>query len=142
MIVAEINNQIRASFNQRFFKKIISNASRLLKIRKRTLVSVALVNKITSQKLNVAYRRINQPTDVLSFASREVRLPHCQEKNYLGEIIICYPLARKQAKEYKVAVQAELARLLIHGLLHLTGYHHQTDGQRKKIEKLTEKILN
>lgn len=142
MIVIEINNQVKVEMDLRFLKKIVQTASCLLKIKKRTLVSVALVDKKTSQKINLAYRHINRPTDVLSFGDDDKKIIKSQEKNYLGEIIICYPLAKKQVEEYGVTVQKELARLLVHGLLHLKGYHHQTAVERKKMENLTTKILS
>lgn len=138
MIVLEINNQVKARFNKKFLIKTSQRAGCCLKVKDRKTVSLALVSSATSQRLNKKYRGLNQPTDVLSFSPAKTK-PFSSE--YLGEIVICLPIARKQAKLEQTSIQAELARLMVHGLLHLTGFHHPTAGQRKKIEKLTAKIL-
>ncbi|MFH1225891.1 MAG: rRNA maturation RNase YbeY [bacterium] len=121
MIVLEINNLAKARFNKKYLIKVAQRTGARLKLKGKRLVSLALVGTIASQKLNRQYRRLDRPTDVLSFrASASGRI----KSEYLGEIIICYPLAQTQARDYKISVQSELERLLIHGLRHLTGHHH------------------
>ena len=84
------------------------------------------------QELNHRYLREDHPTDVLSFAmleSEEGAEPFpCTEDGvqHLGEVIISFPQAEKQAVERGHSARKETAVLLIHGILHLLGYDHAT----------------
>lgn len=82
-------------------------------------LSVAVVGRVSIQRLNRQYRKKNKPTDVLSFDH--------------GEIIICYPVARRQAKEHKISVAKELALLFAHGLLHTLGFDHLKPKDKNKM---------
>jgi probable rRNA maturation factor len=74
--------------------------------------------------LNREYRGKDRATDVLSFALGET-LPGGL---YAGDVIICLPLAAEQARQSGQALERELLLLAIHGLLHLKGLDHETDG--------------
>jgi probable rRNA maturation factor len=117
-----INNSERVRYDKKKFAKIADMVS-----RKKHIVSLSFVSKAEMKKLNRRYRGKNKPTDVLSFNLNEGRL--------LGDVLICPDVARANAKEYGTTIGAELARLLAHGLLHLTGYDHG-----KKMFDLQEKI--
>jgi probable rRNA maturation factor len=100
---------------------------------------VAFVNNATIRQLNRRYRGRDTVTDVLSFSEQDVRIatPHGAS---LGEIVIAYPRARRQAAENNHSVQAEIATLLIHGWLHLVGYDHQSNQQSQPMERQAKKI--
>lgn len=101
-------------------------------------IEFALVTGEAMQKLNRQYRGKDRPTDVLSFPSPEVF--RCQGK--LGELIICYPVLKKQALEIKHSSKAELRVLLVHGLLHLLGMDHELGPKDARLMALYEgKIL-
>jgi rRNA maturation RNase YbeY len=72
--------------------------------------------------MNRTYLGIDEPTDVLSFPSKE-RDPDTK-KRYLGDILISLPRAEKQALEAGHPLSAELQLLIVHGVLHLLGYDH------------------
>jgi len=72
------------------------------------------------RSLNRAWRRKDRPTDVLSFPSGE--------RDFLGDLVIDVPYAARQARRRGHAVRREVQILLAHGLLHLLGYDHETDG--------------
>ena len=97
-------------------------------------ISVALVGKDEIKKLNQKYRKKNRSTDVLSFAYHS----ECNKVN--REIIICYPLAKQQAKKFKHLIREEMSNLLVHGFLHLLGYKHSTIKTAKAMEELELKI--
>lgn len=79
--------------------------------------------------LNRRFLGDDRPTDVLSFPSGEGAGP-------LGDIAIAYPYARRQAAALGHGVETELRVLLLHGVLHLLGYDHETDGGRmRRIEQ-------
>lgn len=129
----EINNQTAATSLNFFLKKVANYCLEKLAIKKN--VSIVLVADKKIQELNKIYRKKNKITDVLSFGD-------WNDKNFLGEVIICLPQAKRQAKKYKTNLKQELTRLLIHGILHLAGFDHEKSKQEeKKMFKLQEKMI-
>ena len=112
----EINNLTRSRIDQKFLKRV---AEKVLKgeNRKEHSLSIVLVGKKRIQNLNKKYRRIDQPTDVLSFSNPE-KFPAVSGKE-IGEIVICPEVVKKNAKK---DYNKELAQVLIHGNLHLLAY--------------------
>lgn len=116
-------------------------------------VEVALV--ITSdeavQALNRDYRGVDAPTDVLSFAAQQdaaaepdLALPPelaAEIDRHLGDVIIAYPYAARQAERFGNSVPAELRLLAVHGTLHLLGYDHATPEEEEAMWAATEAIL-
>ncbi len=89
-------------------------------------VAVLITDSPRIQELNRRFRRKDKPTDVLSF-SRE----------HGGDIAICAPIALANARDYGLTAAQELKLLVLHGMLHLAGYDHETDsGQMAKKEAL------
>jgi probable rRNA maturation factor len=103
-------------------------------------VAVLLCDDRTIQLLNHRFRKKNKPTDVLSFPAQEA-LP--EGLVHLGDVAISLQTAARQAASAGHSLERELALLLIHGLLHLLGYDHETDnGEMEAKEKqLREKLL-
>ncbi|MBD2138922.1 rRNA maturation RNase YbeY [Anabaena sp. FACHB-1237] len=92
-------------------------------------LSLRLTDDSDIQILNAQYRLIDQPTDVLAFASLETDLPQNEEMRsslplYLGDIIISIDTAKRQAQQQGHSLSTELAWLAAHGLLHLLGWDH------------------
>lgn len=101
-------------------------------------VSVTLTDNAYIHTLNRQYRNIDRPTDVLSFALNESEEPEIAdgpEVNVLGDIIISVERAREQAKEYGHSLQREIAFLTVHGMLHLLGYDHMEEEERREMEQ-------
>ncbi len=73
--------------------------------------------------LNRRFRRIDRPTDVLSFPP----FKESSSSSFLGDLVIDVPYAARQARRRGHAVSREIRILLAHGLLHLLGYDHETD---------------
>jgi probable rRNA maturation factor len=90
--------------------------------------SVLLVDDEAMAALNASYRRVAGPTDVLAFPMREGRFAGLAGE-LLGDVVISVETAARQAG--RAGLQAELALLLIHGILHLLGYDHGTPGERR-----------
>lgn len=89
-------------------------------------VAVLITDSPRIQELNRRFRRKNKPTDVLSFARENG-----------GDIAICAPIALANARDYGLTAAQELKLLVLHGMLHLAGYDHETDsGQMAKKEAL------
>ncbi len=94
-------------------------------------LSVVVVGDATIRRLNAQYRQQTYIPDVLSF-------PYGQDG---GEIVIDYAQARRQAAQKQVALKHELAWLLVHGILHVMGYDHETAADAKVMRPLEQKIL-
>jgi probable rRNA maturation factor len=84
-------------------------------------------------RLNNIYRDMNEPTDVLSFV--------IEEKPLIGQIFICYNLAKKQADKMEKTIDNEVALLLVHSILHLVGYDHKVSSGARIMETLEQDIL-
>lgn len=118
-------------------KVLFRSTERLLKLKGRHEVSIAFVNAHAMKRLNEAYYGGNGVTDVLAFPSDGI----VQARGYLGEILIYYPKAKKQALARGVTVRSEVELLLVHGLLHLNGYDHDTPRKKATMFRLQDRIL-
>ena len=111
-------------------------------------VSINYIGDRKMQTLNRHYRGNNHPTDVLAFAALEDSVfshPRFTTKNSLsadwGDIFICVPQIRRQAKRFGVSYKEESCRMLIHGLLHLAGFDHVKPAGARAMFALQESIL-
>jgi len=110
-----------------------------------TELGVVITDDATIHELNRRFLGIDEPTDVLSFGlggrgDRPFALPP-DEVASLGEVIISYPAAARQAEEQGHSVQAEVSHLLVHGILHLLGYDHQGAEEERVMREREEEIL-
>jgi len=129
----EINNLTALPVNEEFLRKV---AKKVLEgeNKKEADLSIALVNQDRIRELNKKYKRKNRVTDVLAFPDRELGL---------GEIVICPQEVKKNAKKFWETFETELARVLIHGLLHLLGYNHDKSGKfAEEMKKKEEYYLS
>ncbi len=124
-------------------------------------VNVAFVSKKEIQDLNVTFRQVDRVTDVLSFptllygeySDRIIKPNELIKTNFimdineengniiLGDIYICLPVCFEQAKEYSTGVEREVSYLALHGLLHLLGYDHIEEDDKKIMRAMEDKIL-
>jgi probable rRNA maturation factor len=121
---------------ERFMRRVLSRLG-----RNNWDLSVLLCGNATIKRLNAAYRNRDEPTDVLSFALGET-VPESRGSRYLpGDIVISLEALAENAHFFKVSRDEELRRLLIHGILHLDGLDHKTNGPGEPMLQLQEKIL-
>ncbi len=93
-----------------------------------TPATIAFVSDTKIRELNKRFRGIDKPTDVLSFPAGEGR-------QYLGDVAISVERAKVQARQNGLTLEREIAQLILHGLLHLCGYDHETDnGEMNRLE--------
>jgi probable rRNA maturation factor len=100
-------------------------------------VHLELVSDAVMKRINSEYRGKDKTTDVLSFGY----LSELHAGLLLGEILVSPAVARLQAKENGCSVQEEIARLSLHGLLHVLGYDHETPRERRAMLSLQESYL-
>lgn len=105
-------------------------------------LSITLVDLKEIQDLNLKYRAVNHPTDVLAFPLTEASPGEKGTPQILGEVVISPEAAREQASEYGQDYLDELCLLLVHGILHLLGYNHQEDKEKAAMVAREEQILN
>ena len=96
-------------------------------------VAIALVSDARIRSLNRRYRKMNTPTDVLSFADDSAGGEPRRAGRALGDIVIATGVARRQAKTAGHSYQTELRVLALHGLLHLLGYDHDDRRDRGRM---------
>ena len=111
--------------------------SDLINTNKKNYVSVLFAGDKKIIELNKRFRKINLPTNVLSFPS------FIQKNNeiFLGDIIFSAETIFREAIRDKKSFKSHLIHLFIHGVLHLIGYDHETDNNAKVMESLEIKIL-
>jgi len=112
--------------------------------------TVCLVSDAEIARMNEMFRKKKGPTDVLSFPTvarrRLVRMPRGSKPvkagEYLGDIAISPATARRYAKKNGRKLSSELQVLILHGVLHLLGYDHETDrGEMDRVERKLRKRL-
>jgi len=101
-------------------------------------VSVTLVDAPTMRELNARYHRVDAPTDVLAFDLEGAG------EGLLGDVYVCVDVAASAAAENDEPLERELARLTIHGILHLLGHDHPEDEDRwdSPMFRLQEQLLS
>lgn len=110
--------------------------------RKEWEVSIILCDDPTIAGFNQNYRQKEGPTDVLSFAQIESEAEIPTAGTFLaGDIIISLDSARSNAEYFKVGLDEEFKRLVIHGLLHLSGLDHESNEPDEPMLQLQEQIL-
>lgn len=146
-----INRQRRVSVASPSLEQFFARIARLLHISP-DAATVCLVTNAQITRWNRLYRGKAKPTDVLSFPSEAVAtkkraarngfksahgLRHSPSRNgsYLGDIAIAPAVAHRNAQQSGRAFDDEMRVLMLHGLLHLLGYDHETDtGQMERLE--------
>ncbi|MCF0157937.1 rRNA maturation RNase YbeY [Veillonella caviae] len=107
-------------------------------------LSILLCNNEKIHELNKEYRGIDRPTDVLSFALNEGEdYDGSEAENHLlGDMIISLEKTKEQAIEYGHSFERELAYLTTHSCLHILGYDHMTDEDKKEMRMEEEFVLS
>ena len=114
-----------------------------------------MTNDDTIRSLNQQFRNFDEVTDVLAFGNHgefedetvdssleAVEFPNPEDLlSHLGEVVLSYPQAQRQALENTVSIDSEIALLVIHGILHLLGYEHHTNDQEILMTDSQSKIL-
>jgi len=105
-------------------------------------VNITLIDEAGIRELNRNFLGRDRVTDVLAFplCSDDFALPS-RSHALLGEIVICYPQAVRQAVEYGQPVDRELALLVIHGILHLLGYRDETPEATEEMRAEEQRLL-
>ena len=99
-------------------------------------VNFVVIGDREMSRLHRTYSKIRGTTDVLTFD-----LSDRSGRSVDGDVYICLDQARRQAREYRVPLYQEVARLAVHGVLHLAGYDDATDAERRQMKELEDRAL-
>lgn len=103
-------------------------------------VTVQLISDDAMSRLNREYRQKRGPTDVLSFPAKPSKPP--QDAEYLGDIAISPETARRNARRFSRGLAVEMRILILHGMIHLAGFDHETDhGEMDRLERRLRRRL-
>jgi len=130
-----INNQRKIKLDWQIFKTFSENALSQIPETNNKTVTVAFVSDHKMRALNNEFRSKNSTTDVLSFPFEAAEFE--ADENTLGDIVISIEQAQKQAIENDLEFESEIKQLILHGILHLCGYDHETDNgemNRRELE--------
>jgi len=103
-----------------------------------TIASLRIVDSDEMRILNNTYRDKDTPTNVLSFP---MQLPDEIDIKVLGDLALCVDVIDEEAKAQGKSTKAHWAHMVIHGMLHLQGYHHIDDNEAKTMETMELDIL-
>lgn len=120
--------------------KAMNIASNLHSLEDST-VNIILVDNAKIREINKEYRGVDRETDVISFALNDFEVTFPWEREELGDIYISVEKALEQSREYGHSFDRELVYLAVHGLLHLLGYDHLEEAEKKEMRQEEEKIM-
>ena len=136
MLRLSISTSVGATYAP-YLRRHLRQAHRLLDSTLREL-SLALVNDRTMSDLHFQFLGISQPTDVLSFA-----LEHDRRRRVItGEVVVCVPEARRNARLHGTEVRNELLLYALHGMLHLSGFEDRTKRGYQRMHRQEDRILS
>lgn len=144
----DIQVQVGEEFQNRVPVELLSAAARAAidrhQVTERCELGIVVTDDRALHDLNLRFRGIDSPTDVLSFAD-ETRGPFISAPGfprYLGDIVISYPSTEQQAASAGHSAESELQLLVVHGVLHLLGYDDSLDDERARMWAVQAEILH
>ena len=154
-----VENETDESFEfdvEELIKKLTAAVTGKFGVSHEVSLNVTFTDDETIKDINAQFRNLDRSTDVLSFPALNFEKPgdfssfresdpECFDPDtgelILGDIMISLDHAHKQAEEYGHSYLREIAFLITHSLLHLSGFDHETDGDRLEMESIQEEIL-
>ena len=116
-----------------FFEQALRQKKILSSSRKKLVI--VFVSSVKIKKLNKQFLKKNKTTDILSFSPIE--------DDSLGELVFCAEKITQQAREQRFSFEEEMTYLLLHGLLHLLGYHHEKGGaEARRMYQIQDEIFS
>ena len=120
--------------------EVLEAVCQVLKVHPKTVeVNYAFVSPREIHRLNLQFRQVDRPTDVLSFPDGDIN-PETNRR-FMGDVLICRAVAKRQAKELGHSLAREITFLQVHGTLHLFGYDHIEPEDEVKMLGLQREIM-
>jgi rRNA maturation RNase YbeY len=132
-MIEVVNRQRRHKMGNEKWRAFAAKALQAIG-RNNQSATIAFVSDRRMRELNRSFRGVSKTTDVLSFPADDDGFEHTATNN-LGDIAISVERAESQAAEHGLRFDSEIAQLILHGLLHLCGYDHESDnGEMNRLE--------
>jgi len=139
-MIEVVNRQRRRKMNTKQWREFGEEALQAIGGDNQNATIVFVTDKAI-RELNRRFRGQDYATDVLSFPT-EAEAFEIGQQSKLGEVVISVQRAEAQAKQHRLSFSSELKQLILHGLLHLGGYDHETDrGEMNRLELRLRKRL-
>ena len=140
IVIDSINWKKKLKNSDLFFNKILKSFPKKYRYNgRKVILTVLLSNNKKIKQLNKKFRKKDKPTDILSFPfGKKIS----KNIDYLGDIIISYDFINKPNSLNIFQFKDKLAKIFIHGFLHLVGFDHIKDSEFKKMNKEELKIYN
>jgi len=132
-------DQTRQRLPLAFFRTCANKSLDVLGAHSGSSIGIVFVENVLMRKLNARYRKKARTTNVLAFSYKEGFSGH--KKNIVGDIILCVPEVRREAKLLGRTLKTHLAVLLVHGMVHLAGYDHSRSLNTRRMEAVEKRIL-
>ena len=136
-IEEELENSVLKNFNL-----LLEAFCKVEKVPSRAIIDLTIVDDATIREINLEYRNQDKATDVLSFPQYE-KDDNLENESILlyGDVVISLEQAKRQALEYNHSLNRELCYLFTHSLMHLRGYDHMNEDEKKEMRSHEEKVL-
>jgi probable rRNA maturation factor len=139
---ADVDVQVGARYLAKVQPALLRQAAQATldqqRLKRHVELTIVITGNAQLRSLNRAFRDVDAPTDVLSFATDEQPRP---DTIYLGDVVISYPKAREQAQAGGHPIEAELQLLVIHGVLHLLGHDHYSAAEKNVMWQAQAAVL-
>ena len=137
-----------------YMKRALMEAMKLFELNNKLQISVSFVDEERIKEYNNINSGIDRVTDVLSFPLQNFSEGNINDDDIsdgeydedgnlmLGDVVICTAVAQRQAAEYCHSMERETVYLFVHSILHLMGFDHEKDEEKKRMREAEEKIMN
>ncbi|MBI2884905.1 MAG: rRNA maturation RNase YbeY [Candidatus Omnitrophica bacterium] len=141
MIVRVMNHQRLDPVPLAWLTRVSRQAAACLRMSETGQLQVAFVSPEAMRQLNRRFLRHTGLTDVLSFRYTDGLAPRAGRERILGEVLIAPRAAKRYAAQHGIAYRAELARYVVHGLLHWLGHDDKTAAQQRRMRAMENRVL-
>jgi len=145
MAQIRVDSAFRKHVDEKDMQRLVDLTLECAGVEEEVELGLYITNDAKMKELNRAYRGVDETTDVLSFA-----LSESEAESFigppdsvlpLGEVIISFPRAAKQAEDRDRSLHEEMAWLVVHGVLHLLGYDHDKPSRERRMRTMERKAM-
>ena len=134
--------EFRKTEIKKLIKKSVNVCVKEMQYKKKFYISIFVTNNVNMKKINLKYRKKNKVTNVLSFPQNEIRSIGKSSVTILGDVVISLEKIFEESQEQRKQFYSHLSHMIIHSLLHLLGFDHNTKKNYEIMKKKEVSILS